>query len=225
MAIIRPGHVVGAISGNLGSCNYVQGKYGPYVRTRLTRADKLSARQLETRARFARVKNMWRELTDEQRLTWNVAGANIRYVNRLGLARPVRGHTVFFRLNMMIEPWGEPYYTTPPVLKTTDPYRDVVFTINLPNVYRVEFWTEYLPALFRVQIATARPLSGAPVRPVKHWRLTLTNSSQSYPVNFKSEFLAQWGEPQVGEYVYLLIRGWSFLRTPAHWVEAGCIVN
>ena len=225
MAIFRPGPIAATISGNLGTSNFVQGMYGPYVRNRITRADKLSERQLEIRTRFRRVKNLWNELTDEQKLTWDAAGANERYVNRLGLPRPMKGNTLFFRLNMMAEPWDYGPYTTPPVLKTTDPYRDVVFTITLPNIYRVEFWTEFLPALFRVQIATARPVSGVPVKPVKHWRLTLTNSSQPYPVNFKSEFLATWGEPQIGEYVYCRIRGWSFIRTPSHWVEATAIVT
>jgi len=224
VAIIRPSGAVGAISGNLGGCNFVQGRNGPYVRRRIVRTDKKTALQLAQRNSFKSVRSLWRSLSEQERKTWNRAGENLRYLNRLGIPRKVKGNELFFQLNMVNERWDYPFFEEPPVLEKTQQFREVVFTVDLPNTYRIEFWTDFLPQLFFVQVQTSRPVTGSRARPVKHWRMTLTSKSEPYPVNIKTEFVEQWGEPQAGEYVYCRIRSWNVLRTPSLWVEAETVV-
>lgn len=236
MAIFRPGHVVGAISGNLGAVNFAQGKYGPYVRRRLTRSDKCTERQLSARANARNAHILWFNLTDEQRETWRATAAGMRRTNRLGIPRPISGKQLHFLVQVFMMPWELHVYKDPPQAKFTAPPFNVTASFVLPNTFTVDWdveglWTEYWP-----QWATARPVTGRRMRPVKHWRLTRLQKWPYYTVNLYTDFVNQWGVPQAGEYVYVLMRNWRIPETsldglrhnyllPSQWVEVEAVVT
>ena len=225
MAIFRTGHVVGAISGNLGAANFVQGKYGPYVRKRLTRTKRYTERQLTARRRFKALRNYWLALTDEQRLTWDTTAAGARPINRLGLPRKMTGFELYFRANlpMVHTPWM-PTFDVPPGATPTSPVFNLTFAVTLPNNYIIT-WDDDLPVGWGFHlIHSARPVVGHVIA-IKSWRHTLTATLPGYTKNLKNEFVAQWGAPATGEYVTILFRIWGGPNLRSKAVLAGCIVT
>ena len=85
MAIIRPGAVVGAISGNLGGVNFVAGRGAPIVRQRIRKKDSQTTKQVNQRGTIDLLTKHWRDLSDVQRLMWKVEATKHQFRNRLGV--------------------------------------------------------------------------------------------------------------------------------------------
>ena len=84
MAIFIPGGVVAAISGTLGGVNFVMGKQGPYCRKASPKRQLSSLSQLEHRQAMKLARFYWQDLSDDNRLSWQRAAANIPVYDRLG---------------------------------------------------------------------------------------------------------------------------------------------
>lgn len=230
MAIIAVGSVVGAISGNMGASNYAQGRYGAYVRRRIHRADRGSTLQLAVRAYAREAHRRWWELSDEQRLTWDVAAGSLSVHNRLGTPRYISGAQLHFLMQVIMEPWGLPEYTDPPQPVKTSPPFNVSAAFSLPGTFDVAFEVDGPEVNYWHQWSTARPVVGRPVRPVKHWRMTKSRKGGASPYNLYTDFEDKWGVPVAGEYVYARMRTWKtpgtsvdglrhFYSLPSPWIE------
>lgn len=225
MAVFRIGHVIGAISGNLGAMNFAQGRQGLYVRKRATKCDRQTERQLQQRVLHQSVKSTWRNLTDKEKETWKAAAKTWHRTNRLGMTTIMSGSQLHAQLNVMAYRWGFGPFNLPPNMQVLPRLNDVNFEVTLPNTYTVSGWGDALLTPFLLQIQTARPVSGTPVHPVKHWRITFNSSFYATTFFLKPYFIAQWGEPVAGEYVYLRIRGWRADYLPSEWTETEALVS
>lgn len=101
MALVRTSSIVGAISGNLQSVNFTQSKSGTVVRSRLRRVNRRTKRQTKIRRNLTALRNRWRGLTEEQRITWNVLTATLSEPNRVGLVRPLTGWQLYMKQNLV----------------------------------------------------------------------------------------------------------------------------
>jgi len=225
MAIFRPGHVVGAISGNLGAVNYATGPYGPYVRKRLVRTDKSTERQLASRAALQKAKSDWLDLTEEQRDSWKAAARGLKFRNRLGTPRSLSGFLVFLRMNMPYTADLVEFPLNPPVQIPTPPPTSLAFAVTLPNNYIMTWYPTITPGQVWQRIFTTRTLKDHVIRPLKYWRLSEIASQAGPTYNIKNAFVYAWGAPQVGEYVAVKLQMWQAERLPSIFMQAGCIVT
>lgn len=215
---------MGAISGNLGATNFVQGKYGPYVRRRAVTTKSYKERQMVARVRLPMLKNEWLELSEEKRELWRAMAKGVRVLNRLGIAKGMSGHTLYVKTNLWILLAGLTPQDEPPGSLNTPPAWNVTFTVNLPNQYEIDWEGEPGLGGFMHFIFSTRPMVGHEVRPIKHWRFTYRTTLPGTPIDVKSKFIAQWGVPQVGEYVAVKMHLWADGYLRSQGVVAGTIV-
>lgn len=206
MAIFRPGHVVGAISGNLGTMNFANGPYGPYVRKRMVRTDKRSVRQLASRVQMQTIRHEWSGLSKEQRTTWRAAARQFPQVNRLGIRRNLSGFQFFVRVNIpnLLDKWE--LLTTPPLMTPSPPVYNLEWAITLPDFYLLTWDCELAPLDYHLRIFTSRSVADRNVLPVKHWRHTLTYRPPVEIQNLKTFFISQWGPAVAGEFLSVRVQ-------------------
>ncbi len=162
MAIFRPGHVVGAISGNLQGSNFVLGRYGPYVRKRLVRTKKATEDQLARRAYLQRLILHWQGLSGAQRNAWNAAAKLVQFTNRLGIPRHITGHQLFVRDNIRnindVTPFNNPPRN---LFRPTAPTELTIIASAAGNVSIT--WTMLTPPnTARAYVYGCRPMSSSP---------------------------------------------------------------
>lgn len=99
MAIIRPGPLVGGISGTVGGLVFVAGKRSPTVRPRPAPSFKSSTTLQPARSRFAQLMNHWRGLTDDEKAAWATSAVQYPTTNALGVTSPTTGFRHFISTN------------------------------------------------------------------------------------------------------------------------------
>lgn len=99
MAIIRPGSVVGGISGKLGGLVFVVGRRGTVVRPRPNPVKKETTFSLLSRGRMSTLRQFWSTMTQLQRDAWQTAAVQILTTNALGVSSPMSGFTYFILTN------------------------------------------------------------------------------------------------------------------------------
>ncbi len=99
MAIFKPSPIVQSISGRLGSLVFVQSKRRAIIRTAPSITNKASDIQVLRRCEFARLANIWRTLSDDQRTQWRAGAEVYQRLSRLGLHRRLSGSGLFHFVN------------------------------------------------------------------------------------------------------------------------------
>lgn len=102
MALIKYGGGVVQMSGSIGGNTFARNSYGNYCRARTKPVNPNSARQVAVRTALAQLTARWSLiLTDAQRLAWNLYGANVVMLNRLGESLNLSGFNHFLRSNVI----------------------------------------------------------------------------------------------------------------------------
>lgn len=114
MAIIRPGSLVGAISGALGGAVFANTRAGLIVRPRGVRTGQAGAQLSLVQGSVGRVAAAWNALTDAQRAAWVTAAAARPYPNRLGVMRPLSGYQLYSMFAQEIYAGSPPAALAPP---------------------------------------------------------------------------------------------------------------
>ena len=97
MAIFRPGPLVGAIAGTVGTTVFRQGPYGPVVQKSPTMVRKGSiwSRYRAVDAAFAA--SMWDYQDQATRMAWETVASQLYRSDRLGVRKQWRGRDLFMR--------------------------------------------------------------------------------------------------------------------------------
>lgn len=126
MAIIRPGPLIGGISGSIGGTTFVTGKNGLVARIRPQRPKTTSKAQSLARARAYSQGQNWTSLTDDQKNAWNTAGLNNPRTNALGEKSPRSGFEFYLHSVLTDRRDGSaqrilplPFGTSPPPLNVS----------------------------------------------------------------------------------------------------------
>jgi hypothetical protein len=101
-------------SGKQGMFVSVQGRYGQYRRRYAVSRKSPSPAQIVARAIFARIRALWRTLTDAQRATWTTGDQDPHSEPRLGKSGRLPGYLVFMKVNATLAYQGlDPVLTRP----------------------------------------------------------------------------------------------------------------
>jgi len=211
VAIIRLGHVIGAISGNLQGINYAQTRFGPVIRKRLQRVNKSTPAQLAQRALFQRVNLDWLTLSDSERLAWSKSASGFKFYNRLGLPFSLSGFGLFKKILLTKNAEGWPDITQPPIMQRTAAPKRFQISISsvFPSLYFLTWDPPQSPASGNINFLLSRPFSSGAINYFTQWvgPWSITPKGPNY--DFKTEFLELWGEATAGERIGAQILFWD----------------
>lgn len=121
MALIRPGGIVGQISGRIGGNVYSHNRYGSYIRNGTIPVTSTTSYALAAKARMTGGTQAWQLLTPGERLAWNEWAAQNPVVNRLGQSVLLTGHAAFVGPFCRLVAAGAATITTPPLVPAPPP--------------------------------------------------------------------------------------------------------
>lgn len=109
------GAIVVAGSGKLGGHVASRNRGGAYFRTKVTPVNPNTSAQAEVRSRLTSFSQAWRDLTDNQRASWNAAVANFAKTDIFGDLKNPSGFNLYQRLNNNLDQIGVAPLTSAPV--------------------------------------------------------------------------------------------------------------
>lgn len=116
MAKIRPGGLVGQISGSIGGDTFSRNKGGPYVRNRAIPVTSTTDAAMAAKNRLALASQQWQALQPSERLAWETWAQQRTITDRLGEQIQLSGHQSFVTTRTRQELSGDPLIDLPPVL-------------------------------------------------------------------------------------------------------------
>lgn len=222
MAIYRPAQLIGAITGTLGSVDFVQGASGPYVRTRPRSTNPNTIAQSARRARFKTMTGAWRQMTDAQREAWRQAGALANFRNRLGTPRKLSGYQLFMRENLTKELFLSVTKTAPNVLTSTPAPTNIAIHRAAGQPIIATYTIEPPSTDQTIRVFCARPVSSGQRQHYSNWKFVVFINSvvglSAVPIT--NQFFAVLGTPQVGERVGIRITAQAKFRLRSYAVTS-----
>jgi hypothetical protein len=101
-------------TGKLGQVVSFRTLYGQISRQYVVPRDPHTAVQMTRRAAFGRARFLWRALSDERQLSWNLAGSGKRTRSRLNQSGRLSGYLLFIKINCNLAAIGLPMVLDPP---------------------------------------------------------------------------------------------------------------
>jgi len=227
MAIIRTGHVIGRISGTLGSEAFVNGRGSSYVRRRPRKTNQHTIPQLNRRSRFAVITQAWQSLTASDRQAWRTAARLVTFNNRVGVPRSISGFQFFVRFSLNRRADEIIWIFGPPGLTKTPNPDDIVLTASAAGSIELNFNISSPSGFFECYVQAARPVSGSPRLHFSNWKFL---KSQVFGVGartltFTSEFDALFGHPAAGEFIAARLHCFKEGSMFSPWVPVSALVT
>lgn len=92
--------LISEASGSVGGSTYSRNRYGMYIRNRSIPVQPNTDRQAAAKSRFSQASARWNEfLTQAQRTAWNLYGASVAMLNKLGDTIYLSGYSHYIRSN------------------------------------------------------------------------------------------------------------------------------
>jgi hypothetical protein len=208
MALIQFGSIVHAASGALGGVTFSRQGGAPIVRVRPIWRPGSSEAVLAQQALFAQARAEWRELTDDERLTWTRLAAQFSFPNRLGLHRQLSPFAIFVGAAVRNLHIGFPIFHSP----------ETRYTDLLGRTVTLELWpggpaTITLPdgssnQLPHHTVRAQRLFSAHPGLPGQLWHTISYPFIQQFSTNFWPELIAALGTPARLEYIRFEVEQW-----------------
>ena len=158
MATVKYGAIITDMKGKIGGTTFQGGPAGPVAKStpetrsgsKLTKAD--AGRIVNQPSLIATLAGGWRNLTDEQRLTWRTGAPNFPFKNRYGDSYTASGYQVYMSLNSQLKAPGITFLEECPTPITVEPLPSIAFSMTaaddmdltvgaaVPNGYRMGIW-------------------------------------------------------------------------------------
>lgn len=130
MASVLFGVGVAQMRGSVGGVVFSRNHFGAYTRNRVTPINPNTARQVVVRAALAFLTARWSEtVTQIQRDAWDLYGANVQMLNRLGQAIFLTGFNHYLRSNIILKSQGLALVDAGPVIFEL-PAQDPTFKLS-----------------------------------------------------------------------------------------------
>ena len=194
----------GKLGGHVASRNTA----GSYLRTKVTPINPQTAFQETSRERFGTLSQAWRDLTEEERKSWNSHVTEFATTDVFGDLKNPTGFNLFQRLNNNLLNVGQATIDEAPApaailtvgigVLTVDVGAIPVFTIAMDGA---------VPAGTSMQVWATPGLSAGKSFAESEFRLLQFEAAASAsPVDFEAAYLARFGSPAAGTKVFLFIK-------------------
>lgn len=207
MALIRPGGIVGQISGRIGGDVFSHNRYGSYIRNGTIPVTSTTEYAITAKARMTECTQAWQALTAAQRRDWVGFAAANPVVNRVGQSIQLTGHVAYVGINSRMLAMGESKLTTPPVGPAPAPLTTLSITADIGlGGCSLTFTPTPLGADERLYLWGCR-LQSAGISFVENYlRLfNITAAAQATGFDFQSVYEARLGTMAVGEIVVMRV--------------------
>ena len=196
---------LGAASGHAGGLVASRGRAGDQLRARVFNRQPRSVSQLAARALTGSLAGAWRDLTDQQRLSWSTLASSILRTDALGQKHTLSGFTLFVSCNRNLLTLGGGAVLTAPPTPPTFPAiaafsAAALYTAPPPNNFLSGFALAWAPAalspfagVFRASAALS-PTRGN-VRPSDLRIIAALNPLPLSGVNLLATWITAWGAP------------------------------
>lgn len=125
MAKIRPGGLVGQISGSIGGDTFSRNRGGSYVRTRAIPTKSTTTYAMQAKNRLAFASARWQSLTASERRAWENFATNRTITDRMGEQIALSGQQTYVSLNARLERSGDTLIDEPPARPSPDGFLDL----------------------------------------------------------------------------------------------------
>ena len=221
MAIIKTGHIIGGISGTLGSEDFVNGRGSTYVRRRPSKTNQNTQAQKDRRSRFAIVTQAWQTFPEEVRTAWREAATLVTFPNRLGIHRSISGfqfhvkYIMSFRSNFFIEAQG------PPRLGTAPRATDLILTASASGSIEISFTNDVPPTVLQIFFIGARPVSSSPRTHFSNYKFLRSDffGNGTRSIDLTARFDAVFGHPVENEFISVKMRSVEVVRLFSSWID------
>jgi hypothetical protein len=208
MALIRPGAVVGQISGRVGGVVFARNRGGAYVRNGPAPVQPRTLYQTAVRNALSTASSAWDSITEEQRTAWSEWAKLNPVKNRIGESVTLQGNAAFVQLNSRLARFGiAPVATTPAVGAPSG-----LLTLGLnadtgAGAFAAVFTPTPLGAHERIVIEGCNVRATA-VAFVENMLVLVSagDAASASPLDIQAEFESRLGSVAVGDHLY--IRGY-----------------
>lgn len=201
MAIIRPGPIVGAVSGTLGGVVFVAARRGFVVRPRPNRLHRTSPFLSASKSFMHNLRRHWSTLTADQQNLWNTSAALIQTTNALGLSSPINGFQYFIMTNKTAFPGPKSIVDVPFSLQPTEFVLLPTVVFSVSGSYSVTAQNNNFPGFMTIQIYGWPFWRTTPSRSVARL-VFLREDTQSLlvlSINVRDAWIAHFGPLSVGQ--------------------------
>lgn len=205
MALIRPGAVVGQVSGRIGGVVFARNRGGAYVRNGPAPVQPRTIYQQTVRNALSQASSAWDGLTDDQRQAWSEWAKLNPVKNRIGESVTLQGNAAFVQLNSRLVMLGiTPVATTPAV---GSPSGLLTMTLNTDigaGDFEVVYTATPLGANHRLLLEGCN-VGATAVRFIEN-RLVLFRASGANvasPLDVESDFQSRCGTVKVGDRIFV----------------------
>lgn len=203
MAKVRPGGLMGQLSGKVGSVVFSHNRFGSYIRAWVKPVVSGTSFAQAQKGVFSAVSAAWRNLLPDQQKAWSEWAQVNQITDRVGQKQALDGHTAYVQINSRLLAAGNDMIDIPPVTPAPDPIVcSATYDIGAGNMELAP--ASALPADCDVALWAAVVDSHGinfaknKMRLLSH--LTITGTT---PVSFQSVLQSRFGTLQVGQKVLL----------------------
>lgn len=224
MAIFRPSPIVGAISGNLGSVNFGNARFGPFVRRKAYPSASRSARRVENSAIYSGASPAWRALTAPQRIAWRSAAAEYGHLNRLAVSSPLSGWQFYLKYYVYAAHFFFAAPVAPPIIVTQTPPSSYVLDLQSAGGSEITVQRPASPDVITWELQLSRPWSVFADRPSKCWTWTAGDVNFAIAIDIDDELAAAFAPLEAREIFWARVRCAQVDTLPSPWLVESAVV-
>lgn len=207
MAQLKYGPIITSIKGKIGGVVFQGGRGAQQAKldairdsAKLTKAD--AGRVINTLPITASVAGMWRNLTDEQRTSWNTGAVNYPAYNKFGEAYTPSGFQVFMTLNFQLVALSIGPSDLCPIPVTVPDLPDFGVAWVPSSTINVTF-SIAIEADFSVRVEATQPMAvGRNPKNSNYKAIRLMDDTDTSPTNVYSDYVNVFGGVPAGARIY-----------------------
>ena len=207
MAIVRPGPLVGAISGAVGGVTFVSGRGSPVVRHRPAMRTVSSPSLAAARGSMQSVRNFWKTLTDEQQDSWTTTARDTPHTNRLGVTSPISGFQLMVQTNIRVVLGGDALESVPLPGGVSAVVQNVTVDFSAAGDYDILGDALDPPTVSRYLLYGWPFYTDKPTRSVPRLRFLRFVAGIGFGGDFRTQWVDLFGELQVGQQFAIGVTG------------------
>jgi len=205
MAIMRPGPLVGQLSGRVGGIVFSRNRGGDYVRNGPSPINPQTFYQIAVRNALALASTRWNDMLATARASWSSWAQNNPQQNRIGESIRLQGNAAFVMFNSRLAYLGVPVIDTAPVISAPAPLLTLTGTFDIgAGAFQAAYTATPLGAGTKLWVRGCRPMSLGVAFVKNRLRHFITGAAAgASPLDIETSFYARFGTPAVGESIVI----------------------
>lgn len=203
---------IGELRAKLGNDVFSRNRFGTYVRVKANPVQPRTPFQMTIRETFVALSQLWRKLTQEERLGWTDLGAQIQRIDSLNQVYTLTGIQAFMLVNLRRTLAGLATIATAPLKDTPTDLTSLTVTLTPGPSPAIDVaFTPAIGADERIVIYATRGVSqginffGRP----EFRQIFISPAGATSPLSVGAAYLARFAFPNVGERVAFMAEVWS----------------